>query len=91
MLFSPMLYFLKTSECLLLLVLMPSTLVAKASYTPIGDTGIPPKQILEQVIEGIPLFMENKYTEHNRFICSFIFAEFCQKRATSPVNLSESR
>ena len=39
-----------------------------------GDTGIPPKQILEQVIEGIPLFMENKYTERNRFICSFIFA-----------------
>ena len=34
---------------------MPSTLVAKASYTPIGDTGIPPKQILEQVIEGISI------------------------------------
>jgi hypothetical protein len=39
-----------------------------------GDTGIPPKQILEQVIEGIPLFMGNKYTERNRYICSFIFA-----------------
>jgi hypothetical protein len=39
-----------------------------------GDTGIPPKQILEQVIEGIPLFMENKYTERNRFICSFMLA-----------------
>jgi hypothetical protein len=53
---------------------MPFTLVAKACYTPIGDTGIPPKQILEQVIEGIPLFMGNKYTERNRYICSFIFA-----------------
>ena len=55
-------------------MLMPFTLVAKACYTPMGDTGIPPKQILEQVIEGIPLFMGNKYTERNRYICSFIFA-----------------
>jgi hypothetical protein len=59
---------------LLSLMLMPFTLVAKACYTPMGDTGIPPKQILEQVIEGIPLFMENKYTERNRFICSFMLA-----------------
>jgi hypothetical protein len=59
---------------LLSFMLMPFTLVAKACYTPMGDTGIPPKQILEQVIEGIPLFIENKYTERNRFICSFLLA-----------------
>ena len=59
---------------LLSFMLMPSNVVTKACYTPMGDTGIPPKQILEQVIEGIPLFMGNKYTERNRYICSFIFA-----------------
>ena len=44
-----------------------------------GDTGIPPKQILEQVIEGIPLFMGNKYTERNRFICSFFLHRILSK------------
>jgi hypothetical protein len=35
---------------LLSLVLMTSNVVTKGYYTPIGDTGIPPKQILEQSI-----------------------------------------
>jgi hypothetical protein len=30
------------SECFLSLVLKPSNVVSKGSYTPIGDTGIPP-------------------------------------------------
>ena len=35
---------------LLSLVPKPSNVVFKASYTPIGDTGIPPKQALERSI-----------------------------------------
>ena len=35
---------------LLSLVPQPSNVVSKGSYTPIGDTGIPPKQALERSI-----------------------------------------
>jgi len=37
------------------LIRVSLTIVSKGYYTPIGDTGIPPKQILEQVIEDTPI------------------------------------